>query len=103
MNVEVDTLSLVGAPINQSLLNELEARVASGIIKNLIIRNLTEFGDPIFAGMNDANIVGVAPTLMSQMSAADSSGHFYYTGAGSEASPMRKRQLIAEMIERGLE
>src|SRR5262249_3298121 len=46
----VNNLVLIGAPITQSLLDAVRSEPNSG---NVQVINLTEFGDPIYAGMSD--------------------------------------------------
>jgi hypothetical protein len=54
--------------------------------------------------MSDTAIIGSVPTLVSQMFSTSEHeiGHFYYSGAGTETSIMRKRNLISQLIEGGL-
>ena len=99
---EIDNLVLLGAPINPSLLRAMERY---SMIKNIIIHDLTEFGDPIYAGMSDFEIIGSVSELRSTMNEdpqAPQVGHFYYSGSGTEDTIQRKRELVASWIERGL-
>ena len=48
--VTVDNLVLVGAPLNQSMMDRLNTTDG---IKNVSVINLTNQGDPLSAGMND--------------------------------------------------
>lgn len=96
---EVDTLALIGAPVNPSLLEWVRNMPN---IKNVIVKNLTEFGDTIYAGMNDAELMQSVPDLASAMSAGANVGHFYYSGDGSAESIQRKRNLIQHLMSQGL-
>lgn len=61
---EVDKLALVGPPIEQSLMDWVKSMPN---IKNVIVVNLSEQGDPIYAGMSDMELISAVPTLFSQM------------------------------------
>lgn len=69
----VDNVVLIGAPINQDLLDALKSNKNIGSVHTL---NLTDKGDPIRAGMSDTDIIKSVPTLMKQQS--EGTGHFYY-------------------------
>lgn len=97
---EIDFLALVGAPINASLLNAVDT---NGQIKKTTIFNLTGQGDPIYAGMSDAELVVGVPQLIWQMFTPGDNGHFYFSGSGSQESLGRKRYLITHLMGNGLE
>ena len=99
--VEVDFLGLIGALVNASLLWAVQSEP---LIKNVGVINLTDHGDPIFAGMNDVQIITYAPLLVCQMLEMPAgSGHFYYSDSGTSDSMSRKRNLVALLIGMGLE
>lgn len=101
---EVDTLALIGAPVEQSLLDWVHSMPN---IKNVIVINLVEHSDPIYAGMSDSALIASTATLASQMKSSaesgDYQGHFYYSGDGTQISVQRKQELVVRLIERGLE
>ncbi len=94
---KVDNVALIGAPINQDLLDALQNHDNIG---NVIVKDLTDKGDPIYAGMSDAEIIKSAPKLMSQM--AKEKGHFYYAGdnAGGQS---RRVELANDLKDQGIE
>lgn len=94
--VQVDNLVLIGAPINKSLMEA--ASNHSKILKTHII-DLKAEGDPIYAGMNDKEIVDSAALLLQQMK--NESGHFYYS-ANSETGRLRRRALAKTLYAKGL-
>lgn len=99
---EVDTLVLIGAPVNDSLLSWVKSMPN---IKQVIIKDLTEHGDPIFAGMTDGALLKSVPELAATMNedpTAEQRGHFYYSGSGTDRSMQRKRVLVAELMDQGL-
>jgi hypothetical protein len=93
---KVDHLILIGAPINYTL---LEAVNTSKNIKDTIVINLTDHGDPIEAGMDDMEIIKSAYKLIVQM--ANSNGHFYYGGDNDEGKK-RRRDLAKALYNAGL-
>lgn len=100
VGIEVDFLGLVGAPVNASLLSEVQSK---SLIKKVSIQNLTAQGDPIYAGMNDVDIIASAPRLIGQMmQGGEGHGHFYYSGSGTAVSRQRKRALIVALMADGL-
>ena len=62
--------------------------------------DLTSKGDPIYAGMSDAAIVGSVPALIKQMS--QSSGHFFYAPNTAEGAA-RRTELGKEIAAKGLQ
>ena len=92
----VDNLVLIGSPISKEFLNTL--RKTEGI-RNVIVKNLTQHGDPIYAGMSGAEVVMSSFTLARQMPSGE--GHFYYapnTAIGTE----RRKDLGWELYDAGL-
>lgn len=94
--VVVDNLVLIGAPINQSLLDRVNSMEN---IKTVTVMNIESQGDPIYAGMTDTEIISSVPTLVDQM--ADSSGHFYYSPSGAEGHA-RRVELVQKLLDLGL-
>ena len=93
----VDNVVLIGAPVNPDLLDALKR---SKNIGSVHILNLTDKGDPIHAGMSDAEIVKSLPTLIKQQSKGE--GHFYYAPA-TQAGNERRSDLARSIKDRGLE
>lgn len=97
----IDHLVLIGSPIDRDFLTHLQA---SKNIKKLIIINLTQYGDPIFAGMSQWRLFLAKSTLEKQNDASGTTqgiGHFYYRPA-SEEGRARRRQLAKYLVEQGL-
>ncbi len=92
----VDHLVLIGAPIQQSLLNCIKK---AKHINNVIIIDLSNKGDPIRAGMSNWDIVTSTPTLAGQF--FDDKGHFWYALMTPEGS-IRRRELARDLYNRGL-
>ena len=96
MGVTVDNLVLIGAPVNQSLLQAVQSHP---LIKKTWIINLTIYGDPIYAGIRDKEIIDSSILLGQQM--LEGSGHFYYSGSDDEGM-QRRRQLARTLHGYGL-
>lgn len=92
----VDHLVLIGSPISSSFLRRLRN---IPYIKKIIIINLGEHGDPIYAGMHIVELFTSLPELASQM--PDSEGHFYYAEP-SEEGDKRRKKLAEELYKVGL-
>lgn len=92
----VDNLVLIGAPINQDLVDQLDKEPN---IRNVQYINLDDQGDPIHPGMTDAEIYQSTPQLVLQM--LQEAGHFYYSGDNAEGN-RRRRELAEELYRRGL-
>ncbi len=91
---KVDHVVLIGAPIGQKLLEELENHPNIG---KVIVHNLED--DPIHAGMSKLDLLAATPTLLGQFdkdieTAGD--GHFYYGGADVESQ--QRRDELAKML-----
>lgn len=71
----VDHLVLIGSPIDASFLQLLRNRTA---IRKVVVIDLTAKGDPIHAGISQAELVMAAPKLGQQMMRWKGEGHFYY-------------------------
>jgi len=95
-NGSVDHVVLVGAPIEQGLLNRLQTNPGIG---RVIVKNLKEQGDPIHAGMTDGDIALASPVLGYQM--VTGSGHFWYSPM-NEQGKLRRRHLAKWLVQLGL-
>lgn len=93
----IDYLVLIGAPINQSLLTAVRN---NKLIKKVIVINLTEHGDPIYAGMSDKEIITAIPDMGKQMTEGGE-GHFYYA-AENEHGSTRRLKLANQLFRAGL-
>lgn len=96
----VDHLALVGSPISEKFLDELKRRKN---IKKIIVTDLKEYGDPIFAGMSQMRLFMTILKLKKQMSETlgkkDGVGHFYYATATPEGN-RRRRELAGYLLFR---
>lgn len=81
----VDHLVLIGSPISDAFLSVVKGVNA---IKKVVVIDLDEQGDPIYAGMTTPRLMLSAYALREQMKT--SSGHFYYAGEGSVGGERRK-------------
>lgn len=87
----INHLVLIGSPISKRFLDSLR-RMPN--IKKVIILNLNEQGDPIYAGMNYGELALSAPQLAYQMT--QQAGHFYYADSGEEG--MKRRKALAKFL-----
>lgn len=89
----VDHLVLIGSPISKSFittLNEIKP------IKKVIIIDLVEYGDPIYAGINILGLFSKLTLLASQKAQAE--GHFYYIDPTLIGD--KRRKILAEDLYR---
>ncbi|WP_288393343.1 alpha/beta fold hydrolase [uncultured Herbaspirillum sp.] len=95
----VDHLVLVASPIDGDFLADLKKQPN---VKNIIVKDIPEYGDPLFAGMSQVRLFASLVTLVRQMNQTQSSGegvgHFYYASASSEGR--RRRRELASFIHR---
>ncbi|GGY61342.1 hypothetical protein [Marinobacter zhanjiangensis] len=98
LQVEVDHLVLVGAPINLSLLRAVRTHAH---IRNVIVIDLKQHGDPIYAGMSDAELITSVPILASQMRSGSGEGHFYYAVENGDGQT-RRHLLARSLFQKGL-
>ncbi|WER45514.1 thioesterase domain-containing protein [Cupriavidus sp. WKF15] len=89
----VDHLVLIGSPIDGTFLDKLRKLPH---IRKVIVIDLTEHRDPIYAGMSQAALIAAAPTLASQMSAGTGEGHFYYAHVVPDLP--RRLQKLADRV-----
>ncbi|MGQ5522932.1 alpha/beta hydrolase [Chitinimonas sp. PSY-7] len=94
----VDHLVLVGSPIDAGFLAALKANKN---IKKVVVINLLQHGDPIYAGMTQVELLSGAPTLGLQMNANKGEGHFYYAHTVAD-SPRRWAELAQRLAAEGL-
>lgn len=98
----VDNVVLVGSPIDEDFLRDLKKQKN---IKNVVLRDLKEFGDPLFAGMSQLRLVVSGITLARQMQKTQQTGegfgHFYYASA-TEGGARRRRDLARFIYRQGL-
>lgn len=80
----IDNLVLIGSPIGGKFLQEIRSTTA---IKNVLILDLDQHGDPLYAGMSRDKLILSAPKLAQQM--LESSGHFYYAPDSAEGKKRR--------------
>jgi hypothetical protein len=89
----VDHLILIGSPIDAGFLARLRQHAN---IRKVIVIDLTSVGDPIYAGMTQAELLACVPELARTMQARKGEGHFFY-GHVVPDSPTRWASL-ARMI-----
>lgn len=98
----VDHLVLVGSPIDKTFLDDLRKQRN---IKEVIVRDLIEYGDPIFAGISQLRLWGAIIKLGWQMQKSldtgEGFGHFYYASATAEGA-LRRRNLARFISRHGL-
>ncbi|QOY95715.1 hypothetical protein IM543_07715 [Massilia sp. UMI-21] len=99
----VDNLVLVGSPIDADFLEYLKKQKN---IREVIVRDLEEYDDPIFAGISEPRLLLASFKLARQMlktrETGNGVGHFYYAGVTKESA--RRRRELARFISRhGLE
>ncbi|WP_369958361.1 alpha/beta fold hydrolase [Pseudomonas benzenivorans] len=99
---KIDHLVLIGAPISQEMLSETKSHP---LIKDVIVIDLKEHGDPIYAGMPLSSLVGDVPDLVYQMAESEKrqqgTGHFYY-GIDGPSGDERRLSLARSLYEKGL-
>jgi RHS repeat-associated protein len=92
----IDNVVLVGAPIDASFLLALENH---SNISNVIVINLGEHGDPIYAGMSEFELLRSIPNLASDV--GTDQGHFYYSQMNTEGR-IRRAALASRLYREGL-
>jgi pimeloyl-ACP methyl ester carboxylesterase len=99
----VDHLVLIGSPIDKDFLGYLEGQRN---IRKVVIKDLKEYGDPIFAGISQfrlfANGLTVARQMKKTRETGEGVGHFYYASATAEGA-RRRRDLARFIYRNGLE
>lgn len=98
----VDHLVLVASPIDEDFLATLKANKN---IKKVLVIDLTQYEDPIFAGIPQWKLTAATFKLGLQMKASqeknDGIGHFYYTAATAEGK-RRRRELAQYLYTQGV-
>ncbi|WP_423193528.1 thioesterase domain-containing protein [Cupriavidus sp. H18C2] len=94
----VDHLVLIGSPIDAVFLGNLRANKA---IRKVVVIDLKEQGDPLYAGISQWEVVAAAPILAAQMSAGKGHGHFYYAHVTAEL-PERLDRLARRIAAEGV-
>lgn len=98
----VDHLVLVGSPIDKRFLEDLGKQVN---IRRIVIRDLAEYGDPIYAGIGKLRLYASSLQLGAQMlktlDTGDGWGHFYFASPSSNGA-LRRRELARLMVRHGL-
>lgn len=98
----IDHLVLVGSPIDRDFLDHLRNQKN---IKAVIIRDLIEYGDPIYAGISQLALFSTGWKVIKQMRKSESIGegfgHFYYASASAEGA-RRRRDLARFICRHGL-
>jgi pimeloyl-ACP methyl ester carboxylesterase len=98
----VDHLVLIGSPIDMDFLDHLRGQKN---IKQVVVRDLKEYGDPIFAGISQLRLFGCGWKVGRQMQktkdTGEGVGHFYYA-SGSAEGGSRRRDLASFIYRHGL-
>jgi hypothetical protein len=94
----VDHLVLIGSPIDAKFLATLRSRKN---IKKVIVIDLKNVGDPIYAGMTQFELLAVTPQLGADMSASKGEGHFYYAHVVAD-SQNRWKDIAKRLFSEGL-
>ena len=79
----VDHLVLIGSPIDRDFLNNLKKRKA---IRKIVVIDLVDKGDLIYAGITQWELTKAAPALADQMLSDRGEGHFYYAHVVRDSS-----------------
>ncbi|WP_162932520.1 hypothetical protein [Solimonas sp. K1W22B-7] len=87
----VDNLVLLGSPIAEAYLKDLRRNPK---IKNVKAIDLTQFGDPLYAGISEPKALAALPSLFWQMTKG--SGHFHY--APENEAGRARRALLAQQL-----
>ncbi|AXV78877.1 MULTISPECIES: thioesterase domain-containing protein [Ralstonia solanacearum species complex] len=95
----VDHLVLIGSPIDGDFLSDLKRH---RLIRKTSVIDLTQYGDPIHAGMTQAELMEAAPQLGKQFVAGKGEGHFYYAHVVKD-SPKRWAALAKQVVAEGLQ
>jgi RHS repeat-associated protein len=98
----IDNVALIGSPIDGAFLTALRSHAN---IRNVLIYDLTLYGDPIRAGMSLLELTASAPLLGIQIAQSPRSGHFYYNpddDATSNIGIERRGSLANNLARNGL-
>lgn len=94
----VDHLVLIGSPIDIDFLRVLRARRN---IRRVVVVDLKDKGDPIYAGISQWELTLAAKVLGEQMDRQRGEGHFYYAHVVAD-SPARWAALARNLYAEGL-
>jgi hypothetical protein len=98
LGFRVDHLVLIGSPIAPEFLARLRAQPGIG---RVVVVDLIEHDDPLYAGIAQAELNQATPKLVRQMLAQRGEGHFHYAHTGAEAEA-RWRALARRLFDAGL-
>ena len=93
----IDNLVLIGSPMSKTFLNKLKNH---NNIKNIVVIDLRQYGDPIYAGMSEIELGKSIPKLLEQIN-GNGIGHFYYSANGKEGRS-RRYHFALDMKNSGL-
>ncbi|WP_293935433.1 hypothetical protein [Iodobacter sp.] len=94
----IDHLVLIASPIDLDFLNSLKSNKN---IKKVIVIDLKQYGDPIYAGISQFDLISIAKTLGEQMGRGNGEGHFYYAHVVAD-SPQRWESLAKRIYSEGV-
>jgi pimeloyl-ACP methyl ester carboxylesterase len=94
----VNHLVLIGSPIDSNFLAVLKG---NALIKKVIVIDLKQYGDPIYAGIPQLELAQAATTLGEQMLRNKGEGHFYYAHVIAD-SARRWKELAGRLYAEGL-
>lgn len=94
----VHNLVLIGSPIDADFLKSLRSNPN---IKQVVVIDLTDKGDPLHAGMTQLDMVNASPALGKQFFAGQGEGHFYYAHVVQD-SPARWKDLAQRIFNAGI-
>ena len=97
----VDHLVLIGSTIDREFLADLKANKN---IKNVIVVNLTEHGDPIYAGISQWRLMFAGRKITKQEEQSGELfgiGHFYFRPP-TQQGKLRRRELASYLYRQGL-
>lgn len=94
----VDHLVLIGSPIDGDFLAALQALPT---IRQVIVKDLRQVGDPIYAGLSQRELLLAVPELQRQQSRKLGEGHFHYAHVIQDSS-RRWKSLAQELADQGL-
>ncbi|MDP9902026.1 hypothetical protein [Variovorax ginsengisoli] len=94
----IDHLVMIASPISEDFLTKLKG---AKNIKKVVVVDLTQFGDPIHAGISQAALIEGMATLKRQQDAGLGEGHFYYAHIVKD-SKSRWNALAQKMVAAGL-
>ena len=94
----IDHLVLIGSPIDGDFLKDLKGHRN---ISKVTVIDLTDHGDPIYAGMSEMELLASAPRLAKQFAGGKGEGHFYYAHVVKD-SPERWASLAKRIAAEGL-